>query len=192
MSTSITKSGILIADGSGIGENLIQNGYGNSIGTTWIAEGCTLTVEDDCFKITSTSTNKRIYDNVSNVWNSGEVYTVSFLARSDTDGAVINASRSIANFSPNFTLSTEWKQYSGIITSTVTAATGTLSIRLVTASTVYLKLVKLEKGSIATPWIPNINDDLYTSSEIGFDEGSFEGNARMASGYMQSREFYED
>lgn len=149
--------------------NLIQNGYGNTKGTTWIAEGCTLTVEDDCFKIVSTSTDKRIYDNVSNVWNSGEVYVVSFLARSDTDGAVINASRSIANFSPNFTLSTEWKQYSGTIASTETAATGTLSIRLVTASTVYLKLVKLEKGSVVTPWIPNVQDDLY--SAMGLDEG---------------------
>ena len=53
----------------------------------------------------------------------------------------------------------------------------------------YFRDLKLEKGSVATPWIPNPNDDIYTDAENGF----FEDNAiaSISKGYVCSNEFYE-
>ena len=152
----------------GIGnENLITNSLGNNK-STWIAENCTLTTENNCFKLVTTAANRRIYENVSNVWFSEQNYTVSFMAKAETTGIKIDCSRSIADFTSPFTLTTNWKYYKGIITSTATPSGGTLSIRVLNAGTVYLKNIKLEKGSTATPWIPNSKDVLYT--ELGLDD----------------------
>ena len=170
---NINEKGIWTVDGNGVGENLILNSMGNTKGNSWVAEGCTLATDGECFKIISTAADRRIYDNVSNVWQSGQIYTVSFFAKAETTGTQINMSRSISDFSQNFTLTKDWEKYIGTINSTLTATGGTLSIKLLSAATVYIKFIKLEKGSVATPWIPNPTDTIYVSDSVGFSE---EGN----------------
>lgn len=140
-----------------------------SVASKWVAEGTTCSNYTDnefgnVLKVVSDGTsNKRIYRAVSNVWVSGQTYTVSFLAKADST-ATCTMSRSIAsgNFTSTFTLTTTWKRYIGQITSTASSDTGTLSFQINTANVnIYLTQVKLELGSIATPYTPGSGDSHY-------------------------------
>lgn len=229
MSTSITKSGILIADGSGIGENLILNGdmaeFGDSFisGSTyhwssWAHATDRTVVEIDKRKwlhyksaavgsyggFNQDNANNgdviRIKPNtnytVSAIWFATEPVGCTFWLhlRSSEGGA--NLRQVNKNFDVTTTPTRYFYTFNSGTDSNYTINRFNLMIgsyRHTTADVdVYFTDVKLEEGSIPTPWIPSAYDDLYTSFEIGFDEGSFEGNARIASGYMQAREFYED
>lgn len=129
------------------GSNYSDSSYGNVI------------------KLVTNAANQRMYHNViSTLWQSGQVYTVSFLAKADQNGRTCDMSRSIADFSPTFTLTTQWKRYSGKITSTATPGGGTLSFRInQSGATVYITQIKLEKGTIATPYCPSSSEALYTT-----------------------------
>ena len=155
--------------------------------SSWVVEGCTKEdyIDDElgnCLKITSNKDNGRIYRNVNNVWMTREeTFTVSFWARSDEDNVLIDASRSIADFSKTFNLIKEWRRYVGYIKIWGISSEGTLSIRIHSANkTIYIKDVKLEKGNNVTNWCPNKDDELY--DELGFnnnviyDESGYELN----------------
>lgn len=158
--------------------------------SSWVVEGCTKEdyIDDElgsCLKITSNKDNGRIYRNVNNVWMTREeTFTVSFWARSDEDNVLIDASRSIADFSKTFNLIKEWRRYVGYIKIWGTNSAGTLSIRIHPANkTIYIKDVKLEKGNNVTNWCPNKDDEL--CDELGFndniiyDESGYNHNATI-------------
>ena len=144
-----------------------------AIASKWTNEGesSLTTIADSNYgnvlKITSIA-NQRIYRSVSNVWTiNGGTYIVSFLAKASSNGAVCNMSRSLADFSPNFTLSTDWKYYSGVITLTATSTGGTLSFKTITANVdFYITRIKLENGNIATPYCPGSGDSNYAVFNI--------------------------
>lgn len=52
-----------------------------------------------------------------------------------------------------------------------------------------IKQCKLEKGSVATAWIPSPQDSIYTSGYQGFIEGS--SIARVFEGHVEANEFIE-
>ena len=146
-----------------------------TVATKWTNEGMTsLTTYSDAtygnvLKFTNTSANVRIYRSVSNVWTTATKYTVSFMARAATAGTIINMSRSIADFTPNFTLTTDWKYYSGSLTVTSTSTGGTLSVRTVSGTgEVYLANVKVENGSVATAYLPGVGDSHYNA--MGYND----------------------
>ena len=158
--------------------------------SSWVVEGCTKEdyIDDElgsCLKITSSRDNGRIYRNVNDVWlTKEETFTVSFWARSDEDNVLIDASRSIADFSKTFNLIKEWRRYVGYIKIWGISSAGTLSIRIHSANkTIYIKDVKLEKGNNVTNWCPNKDDELY--NELGFndniiyDESGYNHNATI-------------
>lgn len=156
---------------SGYGnENLLVEG--NKL-SSWTQENCTATQESDenfssFIKITSTTTNRRIFRGVNNVWTTvGEIFTVSFYAKTETDGMTIDLSRSISDFTDKFSLTGEWKRYVGHIKVTSSSNTGTLSVRLNIAGTVCIADIKLERGEIDTFYVPNEADALY--SKLGYD-----------------------
>lgn len=144
------------------------------LASAWSQENHTVVNYSDSnftgLKITATQANGRIYNNVSNLWITNNAkYTVSFWAKSDTAGTTIDCSRSLRDFSPTFTLDTNWKYYSGIITTTETSAGGTLSIRIKQASrVVYIANIKVENGAIATPFVPPSNSSIY--SAMGYND----------------------
>lgn len=166
-----------------------NNGYGNenllveaNKISSWVSDGCAKSnIQDkefgECIKVVGASANCRIYRPVQNVWTPvGAKFTVSFWAKSDEDGTVINASRSIADFTSNFTLTTKWQRYVGHITTTASATNGTLSISIITANrTIYIADVKLENGEYDSPWSPNPSDELY--SQLGFGDTTIRNNA---------------
>lgn len=146
-----------------------------SVASKWAEDGLTRRdYSDDVYgnvlKVSSGSTqssNFRIYREVSNVWNSGQTYTVSFLAKA-SKSATVRVSRSVADYAPNFTVGTTWKRYSGQINCTTTATGGTLSIQLATLSTdLYITQVKLELGDKATVYCPGVGDSHYIP--LGYD-----------------------
>lgn len=140
----------------------------------WVADKVTLanyidTNYGNVLKVTagsSLSGNHRICRSIPQ-WTSGQHYTVSFLAKASKT-ATCTMSRSVADFTSSFTLTTEWKRYTGSIISTETATTGTLSFQVNTKKCdVYLTQVKLEYGDIATPYTPGPGDSHY--SAMGYD-----------------------
>lgn len=139
------------------------------LASAWTQENHTVVNYSDSnftgLKITATQANGRIFNSVSNLWVTNNAkYTVSFWAKSDIAGTTIDCSRSIADFSPTFILDTNWKYYSGIITTTGTSAGGTLSIRINQASrVVYIANIKVENGAIATPFVPPSNSSIYST-----------------------------
>lgn len=213
MSTNITKSGILIADGSGIGENLVPNygaynteenayvwttnrtdGYHWLSGSAFEVEPSTTYVYSVCSDGTLSNQHGKPTSDISQKYFSMWLYI-------SNDGTTKNWQAGqydrAQNFnSSNFSHVQEGNRHFWFYTTSATERY--MSIRLNTYSdgetdiSVKFWNLKFEKGSVPTPWLPNVNDDLYASSEIGFDEGSFGDNARIASGYMQAREFYED
>ena len=125
-------------------------------------------------KISNTVANCRVYRSTSNVWTTnGQTYTVSFYAKASTAGAICNMSRSIADFTSNFTLTTEWQKYVGQITITATSTGGTLSFRVVTAGVdVHLAQVKLELGNIVTPYNSSTSVDSKNFDTSGYSNNS--------------------
>jgi hypothetical protein len=103
------------------------------------------------------------------------------MARATTNNITCDMSRSIADFTPTFTLTTNWNYYSGQITSTATAEGGTLSFRIKsTTAEVYITNIKLELGSVATPYVPGVNDPMYTTlgynNNIEYDTSGYKHN----------------
>ena len=158
-------------DRGGFGQENLSNFQ--SIASNWTSDGVTTVNYTDgsygnVLKITTSATNKRIYHYCS--WINGQTYAVSFLAKADTSNVSCDMSRSIANFTSSFTLTTEWKRYSGQIVSTADASNGTLSFRIHNSGVVvYITQIKLELGSIPTPWCPNSSDTLATT--MGLNDG---------------------
>lgn len=160
-------------NGNGRGANNLYDF--ESLASKWTADGTTLSnyVDDamgNVLKVTtgsSLTSLHRIYRSVSNLWTSGQTYTVSFMARA-SKAAVCNMSRSAVNYSPNFSITTSWNKYYGTITSTETATGGTLSFHVNTTSCdVYITNIKLESGTKLTPYMPGSNDPHYTSMGYG-------------------------
>ena len=224
MSTSITKSGILIADGIGVGENLIINSNAaefddeydsNHHWTNW-SNATDRTIEDidgkrwfHCKSPTSDKyggfTQNSSIDEVE--FNPDTDYTVSatFFSSAECNCRLwvhVQSSEGGGNIFQrfaNFTVTPTPARYSFTFNSSHHATYTIDKFRLMVGPSyttegidVYFTDVKFEEGSVLTPWTPSVHDNLYVGSELGFDEESFEDNARIASGYMQAREFYED
>ena len=153
---------------AGPGQENLLNGN-THLASAWTQDGLTVSNYSDSqysgIKLVSNSANGRVYNSVANVWlTNGAEYSVSFMAKSDTAGTSIDMSRSIADFSQSFTLTTNWKYYTGTIKITNTSNGGTLSIRVNQASrNVYIANLKLENGTIATSYCPPVNSTLYTA-----------------------------
>lgn len=183
----------LLDNGGWGGENLDNF---SSVTSNWTMESLTGSNYTDpshgnVIKLVTNAANQRMYHNVTNLWQSNQVYAVSFLAKSDQNGTTCDMSRSIADFSPTFTLTTRWKRYSGKITSTATPGGGTLSFRInQSGATVYITQIKLEKGEFSTPWSPAPSDSLYTSLGVGgtteYDASGFCNNGTKSGSFSYS------
>ena len=147
------------------GTNLIKNSNFFRGVTNWTADSGTLTAEADSvykyhLKVVMTGGVPRIYSNTSNVWETGQEYTYSFYAKADS-AQTIRPSRSIADFGQTHTITTSWQRYTGIIKSTLTADSGTLSFSFGNLNVpTYIANVKLEKGNQSTQWSPSPLDEI--------------------------------
>lgn len=147
------------------GTNLIKNSNFFRGTTNWTADSGTLTVEDDSvykyhLKVVMTGGTPRVYSNTSNVWKTGQEYTYSFYAKADS-AQTIRPSRSIVDFGQTHTITTSWQRFTGIINSTATVDSGTLSFSFGNLNVpTYIANVKLEIGNQSTQWSPSPLDEI--------------------------------
>ena len=94
-------------------------------------------------------------------------YTISFYAKADSAGDKAHSEFFGSIGATDKTLTTDWVRYSVTVKSR-TDATSTSSNRWYVGApkgntgTIYIALPKLEEGSTATPWLPNISDANYS------------------------------
>lgn len=153
----------------------LSNGYGNenlieegNLASSWGEEGCTRenvvdSSKGNCLKVIGKNGNKRIYRAVKNVWTiNNQKYQVSFWAKTDTENCQINFSRSMTDYTKDFTLTSNWNYYIGTITTTGIGDSGTLSLTVKTTNgIIYIKDIKLQKGTDQMIYSPHPSDALY-------------------------------
>lgn len=57
--------------------------------------------------------------------------------------------------------------------------------------TTFMCLIKLEKGTRLTPWIPYETDEIYVGNGPGFIETLYTPNASVSKEYIEANQFYE-
>ena len=154
----------------------------------WTANQCTKTQDGNAIKavINSTTGDRRIYLGTTNVWTPvNSTFTVSFDAKAATNNLSIRASRSniTGTDSVSFTLTTEWKHYSGIIINSAEATGGTLSIQCtVNGGTFWVRNVKLERGNIETRFLLSTENANIISDSSGYNHnGTITGTLTLSS-----------
>ena len=220
MGASIKKTGVILADGTGIGENLILNGNAVEFNGTYVS-GATyhwknwatsslreIVYKDGkwwfhCKSPASTTYGGFHQDGTDVAIKPNTNYTVSaiwfassecncrfwFHMRSTEGGGNISQPSTNLTVTPTPTRFT-FTFNSG---SNATYTINRFNLMMGPAATtegidVYFTDVKLEEGSIATPWIPNEADELYVGKP-GFIEGS--EIASIGDDYIVGDEFYE-
>lgn len=213
MSTSITKQGILLADGSNVGENLIAGTnpvtwhsltltdtrnrcisvFGDSVRSylyltdLGLSVGDTITVSFDIkFSNDITATGTGIKRSLfQGNYNNGGTYTSIGVTGGNQESVIADI---IASDSKQGRIYTYFKITSAMINGTKSGKTS-CNVRFdYYTGTVYVRATKVEKGTTATPWTPAPTDDIYVGDH-GFFEGSDKGS--IGKGYMEGNEFYE-
>ena len=59
------------------------------------------------------------------------------------------------------------------------------------AGTAHVNWIKLEKGSIATPWVPNEQDEIYTSSAASLTENTIKNQTVIGQDYINANQLYQ-
>lgn len=119
---------------------------------------------------------------ITDYMTSGATYTYSFYARGSNANlgrTPIAESQTLVSYtidgvptSSDFPLTNDWKKYTVTFkwtsTAKLTACFYLYNVLAGKKAEINLCGLKLEEGNKATPWIPNVNDTIYTS--IGFDK----------------------
>lgn len=202
MGASIKKSGILLADGSGVGENLILTDS-----DVWylFIKNHTKEKTTDGVKMTVTTESPDgfiIPFGVDNALVGGETFTLSFQYRTNIGNfgqiylmcrAGSNKNIMLNSSNSEYSLD-EWKTfyYTSSFPSTSGQSTYAILIPYVRTVGSWIEIkddtIELEKGTVASPWAPSKSDDIYTGTHAffeGYDPAS------IGDGYVSANEFYE-
>lgn len=214
MSVSFGKNGIVTTSGIEVGENLIINSSGyNGINAWNISKNNSLSVVDEhdmmCFKLTSTSSDSNriyIYQSLNSKLDitNLKTYTISFYYKAESSnntsgvGAFVRIANSSSmyndriNSTSSLILDNNWhfKTLSGDLSSFNGTNVNNVTFFLFAykASVLYA-MVKLEEGSISTPWIPNTADYGVVPTQHGFAEQ--DNLMKVYEDYITTTEFIE-
>ena len=142
------------------GVNLIKNSnFAKTFSTYWVNMSTSYTIEQDSIygkylsfsSAVAGNSNNRIYTVGTNFSHEPNVtYTLSFYAKSPSNGAILQTNVAGGSYAFNHTLTTSWKKYTATYT---TAISGSLTFWCQNANeTVHIAKVKLEKGNKPTDW----------------------------------------
>lgn len=215
MSTSINKNGVWYADGSDINPNLVTSLTGSAYGSgerselSWCnlsgGNGTNTIVRDEsapvgnyiCRITGNTSGNKDAaqYD-TSNPYKLSGKYTMSAFYRGYGTSLLRIWNRTTGKQSVYKALSFNTNGMWQLVTYTFDApsdANGTNVIGflfgITGSSEADICGMKVEEGSIATPWIPNESDEIYILNTQGFNEGR--QIASVSKGSLNGNSFIE-
>lgn len=207
MGIDLTKQGIWVADGNEIGENLYKGSLDFS--GTWVNKGYWTDANEKYYGFTikqKSSTWGGLAQNIS--CSNGDIFTISFYGKVESGGNILSVHRSSlgntttgltilgGNFSSGTTWinttddGTQWNRYWATVQITDSEITY-LQWRIensVSNKNLYICGMKLEKGSAPTPWIPCTSDDIYTSSQVGFEE---DNTVMIGKNWIIANNFYE-
>lgn len=220
MGTNINKQGIAFASGN-INPNLMPNSYIMPLGTasyatgTWrVAGSSTMTksrvlIENGMYGLQNvgiqTPNDGSCYGIDGFPLEGNTNYIISMWARivSGTEAYagynVYNATDvggSYTKIDKNYRvtpLSTDWTRC-WYEFKTNSATSRNIYIGITTGDTdvtTQMCLIKIEKGSILTPWSPYSTDDIYVGATSGFMETLNSPNASISKEYMEATQFYE-
>jgi hypothetical protein len=123
--------------------------------------------------IEGSSTN-RIHNNTTEFEHvAGETYSLSFDARSSTNGTRLRSTVAAQTNANDYTLTTNWTRYSFTYTSEITGSV-TFWIREAEAD-VDITNIKLEKGTVATDWSPSPKDISSDITALGTELSAVQG-----------------
>ena len=129
--------------------------------------GSTCTKQTDCMKVVSTSASSGFYTANYDSITTGDIATFSAWVKADSSMTIyIGVDGSGTGSCQSYTIGTTWQK----ISITKAKTTNNPQLRIYGNGTFYTKLLKYEIGSIATPWMPNQADALY--STMGYNSTS--------------------
>ena len=213
MSVSVKKTGIVSSSGI-IGTNLVVGtqsstyegggsgsrsrgklgvGSGGN-GTFQIVEDYIVPIGKYSYNILNNTSGNRDYQCDQIPYISGQTYTGSWWAKGS--GTCLYRSWDITTssqpMSKTFTLTADWQYYTHTFTATSAMETDncTFHLGVTGTSSIYICGMKLEEGTIATPWCPAPEDEYSVGSTIGFNEID-STKASIAKEYINATDFIE-
>lgn len=144
-------------------ENLLKNsnflqGTNGMEGYTTISATCTK--QTNCMKVVSTSASGGFYTSNFNNIATGDMTTFSADVKANSNMTIYIGTDGSGNSSCRaYTVGTSWQR----ISISKAKTTNNANLRIYGNGTFYVKNLKYELGSIATPWCPNFSDILATT-----------------------------
>lgn len=187
-------------DNNGWGQENLYTGSKDFSGT-WVNNGA-WTVSNEIYKGFTVKQKSTVWGGLAqNIpCSNGDIFTISFYAKVQSGGRICSIHRSsLGNVTTGLTIldgnfilgtdwinatddGTQWKRYWAtiqIVSSEITYLQWRIE-NSIADKTLYICGMKLEKGSMATPWCPAPSDTLYTTLNIGgtteYDTSGFQNN----------------
>lgn len=196
MSVEFNKSGVIKVDNIGINSNILLGTHTNNFTTNMATANdrdkgimsagsggngtFSITQEDDLpvgiysYNVVGNTSGNRDFQQGGIPYEAGKQYVGSWWAKGS--GTCLYRSwdrtKSGQPMSTTFTLTDDWKYYCHTFTATQAMEDDDCTFHLgVTGnSTIHICGMKLEEGSVPTPWCLNENEDGYLSNKHGFIE----------------------
>ena len=147
-------------------ENLLKNSnflQGTNGMEGYTAASATCTKQTDCMKVVSTSASGGFYTPNYNSVTTGDMTTFSADVKANSNMTIYIGTDGSGNSSCQaYTVGTSWQR----ISISKTKTTNNAQLRIYGNGTFYVKNLKYELGSIATPWCPNSADELYNTLRL--------------------------
>lgn len=187
---NINENGVWKADGNGIGENLLAGSYdlikgsGTFVTATFRDSGVGTTYNQDM--PFGAPLPKGVYMTYTGSRVGFCQDSVSIIAGALTETAWVKAPaggtislqpywwNGASGFSVSFTTTGEWQKLIATVATNKKSQNMSIGYVYYTGKTsgdiCYVCGLKVEYGSISTPWIPNSTDTIYVSDSVGFSE----------------------
>lgn len=208
------KSGVVRASGNGINPNILlgthrpefstTTGAANEVALKRFSGGSggngsfSITIDDVpvgmySYNVTGNTSGNRDFQQRKIPYKAGTTYTSSWYAKGNGTclHRIWNSSKGSAQFSHSYTLTDEWTFHSYTFTATQTMQDQECSFHLGVTGVASIQIcgMKLQEGSIATPWCLNEDDDDFVGMGA-FMERSI-ARSSIGDDYIIASEFLE-
>lgn len=153
-------------------------------GTFSVVTDATAPIGGYSWNITNNTTGNRDFQQGDQPYITNQVYTTSFWAKGS--GTCLyrswNSTDGKAMFTKQWTLTTNWKYYTYTFTASAEMETDkcTFHLGVTGKSSISISGMKMELGSVATPWSPAVTDAIYENNNaIIYDCSGYQNNGTI-------------